>query len=232
MNAKANDKNNQKPWLKPLGVIVVIIALLIIAKTLGLGEKLGLLKDWIRDLGPLAPLVFIGLYAVATVFAIPGSALTIMGGAIFGSLWGIVVVILGATLGATLAFLISRYFAREAIVKCLSGNEKFQKLDDLTKKHGAIIVAITRLVPIFPFNILNYGFGLTNVSLSTYVGWSFLCMIPGTALYVIGADAVVQGLQEGKIPWLLVGILVVVFVILSLIIKQARKKLKKDEQNG
>jgi uncharacterized membrane protein YdjX (TVP38/TMEM64 family) len=67
----------------------------------------------------------------------------------------------------------------------------------MTERHGAIIVAITRLVPIFPFNLLNYGFGLTRVRFGTYLLWSFLCMLPGIALYVVGADALTRGLAEG-----------------------------------
>jgi uncharacterized membrane protein YdjX (TVP38/TMEM64 family) len=155
----------------------------------------------------------------------PGSALTVAAGALFGSLPGILIVSLAATLGASLAFLIARYFARESVARWLSRNDKFRRLDETTKRHGAIIVALTRLVPIFPFNLLNYGFGLTRVSFRTYVFWSWLCMLPGTVLYVVGADAFTKGLSHGRIPWVLVIVLAVAVIMLTFLVRYARRAL-------
>ena len=172
-------------------LFVAVLALLFVgAKVFGLGDKLGLVEGWIQSLGPLGPLAFISIYVVATAVAIPGSALTLLAGAIFGSVWGVVWVSVGSTLGASVCFLIARYIARDAIEERMNKNPLFQKLDKLTGQQGAIIVAITRLVPIFPFNLLNYGFGLTKVPFITYVLWSWVCMLPGTILSVVGADAV------------------------------------------
>ena len=215
--------------VRPVLFLVVIISLLVIAKVFGLGEKLGDLRDWIGTMGSLGPLVFIVIYVVAVVAAIPGSALTVAAGALFGSVFGVIWVSIASTLGASLAFLIARYFARDAIVKWLSKNEKFRRLDQLTEDHGAIIVALTRLVPIFPFNLLNYGFGLTRVRFWTYVSWSWLCMLPGTILYVVGADAVTKGLTRGEVPWVLVGALVGIAVVLFVLVRFARKKLQDKE---
>jgi len=215
-----------KKWIKPVVLIAVLIALVVAARVFGLGEKLGDLKDWIAEQGVLGPFIFAGVYAIATVAAIPGSALTIAAGALFGSVVGVITVIFGATLGASLCFLIARYFARDAIAGSLGKNEKFRKLDELTEKNGAIIVAITRLVPLFPFNLLNYGFGLTKVPFWTYVCWSFLCMLPGTILYVVGTDAVATGIEEGRVPWVLVGVVLLIIGLLTVVVKQARKKLK------
>jgi uncharacterized membrane protein YdjX (TVP38/TMEM64 family) len=170
------------------------------------------------------------IYIAATVAAIPGSALTIAGGALFGSFWGVVVTLHAAVLGASLAFLVSRYFARESVVKWLGKNEKFQRLDKLTQEHGAIIVALTRLVPIFPFNLLNYGFGLTKVPFWTYVFWSWLCMLPGSILYVVGSDAVFTAVARGEIPWPLVGVLFGVIAVLTVLVRAARRKLAMKEQ--
>lgn len=217
-------------WWRPVFLLAVIIALLLLARVLGLGEKLGALRDWIGSLGPLGPLVFALIYVAATVAAIPGSALGVAAGALFGAVLGVAVVSLASTLGAALAFLIARYFARDAVVRWLSGNDQFRRLDRLTAEHGAIIVALTRLVPIFPFNLLNYGFGLTRVPFWTYVWWSWLCMLPGTVLFVAGADAVFQGLSQGRVPWVLVGAVSGVAVILVLLVRAARKKLR--DQGG
>ena len=226
-------ENQQKKHLpiKPILLLVAVVVIIIISAKLGVGEKLGALQDWIRSLGVLGPLVFTVVYAVATVAALPGSALSILAGAIFGPVLGVITVIFAATLGASLAFLVSRYLARSSIEKWLEGNEKFLKLDELTAKHGDIMVAITRLVPIFPFNLLNYGFGLTRVSFRTYAVWSFVCMLPGTILYVVGSAAVAEAVREGKVPWILVVVVVLILGIIAVLGRQAMKRLKEGEES-
>jgi uncharacterized membrane protein YdjX (TVP38/TMEM64 family) len=225
--------NQQKKHLpiKPILLIAAVVVIIIISAKLGVGERLGALQDWIRSLGVLGPLVFTVVYAVATVAALPGSALSILAGAIFGPVLGVITVIFAATLGASLAFLVSRYLARSSIEKWLDGNEKFLKLDELTAKHGDIMVAITRLVPIFPFNLLNYGFGLTRVSFRTYAVWSFVCMLPGTILYVVGSAAVAEAVREGKVPWILVVVVALILGIIAVLGRQAMKRLKEGEEN-
>ncbi|MFP3868700.1 MAG: FAD-containing oxidoreductase [Desulfobacteraceae bacterium] len=220
-----------KPWglWRPILLLTVIVALLVLARLFGLGDKLGALRDWIRSLGAWGPLVFMLLYIAAAVAAIPGSAMTVAGGALFGSFWGVILTLNAATIGASLAFLISRYFAREAMVRWLGHNEKFQRLDRLTEEHGAIIIALMRLVPLFPFNLLNYGFGLTKVSFWTYVFWSWLCMLPGTVLYVVGADAFTKGLVQRQMPWVLIAILAGMAVVLTFLVRSARRKLQLKE---
>lgn len=215
-------------WWRPVILILAVISLLIIARVSGIGERLGELRDWIVSLGYLGPLVFILLYAVAVIAAIPGSAITVAAGALFGSVIGVILVSIASVLGASLSFLIARYFARDAVSNWLSKNERFKKLDQLTEKHGAIIVALTRLVPIFPFNLLNYGFGLTAVPFWTYVFWSWLCMLPGTVLYVVGADAFTKGIAQGEVPWALVSALVVAAGVLAILVRYARKRLKEE----
>lgn len=221
----------KKSIWRPVALGFVIIALMVLSYVFNLGGRLGELREWILSLGPYGPLVYILIYIVAVVFAIPGSIITIMGGVLFGSVVGVVAVSIGSTIGASLAFLISRYVAREAIVQRFESNKKFHHLDQLTKEHGAIIVAITRLLPFFPFNLLNYGFGLTHVSFWTYVFWSWVCMLPGTVLYVVGTDAVVSAISEKRIPWGLIIIFVIILVIITVLVNQARKKLKSKEDH-
>ena len=214
---------------RPIVLIILVAAVMVLSYVFGIGEKLGALRDWIQSLGALGPVVFVFIYAGATVAALPGLAITIVAGAIFGSLVGVIVVSIASTLGASLAFLIGRYFARDATAKWLAKREKFKKLDDLTEKHGAIIVAIVRLIPLFPFNLVNYGFGLTKVRFWTYVFWSWLCMLPATILYVVGTDAVIQAIVRKEVPWTLIGILVAVGILLVLLVRVARKRLHEDE---
>jgi uncharacterized membrane protein YdjX (TVP38/TMEM64 family) len=142
---------------------------------------------------------------------------------------GVILVSIAATLGASLAFLIARYFARDAAARWLSQKEKFRRLDQLTEEHGAVIVALTRLVPILPFNLLNYGFGLTRVPFWTYLFWSWLCMLPGTVLYVVGADVFTSGISQGKVPWVLIGALAGAGTILAILVRYAKGKLKASQ---
>jgi uncharacterized membrane protein YdjX (TVP38/TMEM64 family) len=219
----------KKSIWRPVALGLIIITFMVLAKVFNLGGRLGELREWILSLGALGPLVYILIYIGAVILAIPGSVITIMAGVMFGSVLGVATVSVGSTIGASLAFLVSRHIAREAIAQRFADNKKFHHLDQLTKEHGAIIVAITRLVPLFPFNLLNYGFGLTRVPFWTYVFWSWLCMLPGTVLYVVGADAVASAVSEGKIPWTLIGILAFTAVLITVLVRQARKKLKTEE---
>ncbi|WP_219729940.1 TVP38/TMEM64 family protein [Sodalinema gerasimenkoae] len=137
----------------------------------------------IQDLGGLGILAFIGLYVIATVAFLPGSIVTLGGGVVFGVVFGSLYVFIGAVLGSTLAFLIGRYLARNWVAGKIASNPKFAAIDNAVGREGFKIVFLTRLSPIFPFNLLNYAYGVTNVSLKDYVLGS-LGMIPGTIMYV------------------------------------------------
>ncbi|MBP0011596.1 MAG: TVP38/TMEM64 family protein [Roseofilum sp. SBFL] len=137
----------------------------------------------IENLGPIGAIAFILLYIVATVAFLPGSILTLGAGVVFGVAFGSVYVFIGATLGATAAFLVGRYLARDWIAKKIEGNTKFSAIDRAVGEEGLKIVLLTRLSPVFPFNLLNYAYGLTQVSLKDYFIGS-VGMIPGTIMYV------------------------------------------------
>lgn len=139
--------------------------------------------QWVKHLGAMGGIAFILLYSVATVAFIPGSLLTLGAGVVFGLFWGSFYVFIGATLGATLAFLIGRYLARQWVAQKIARNRKFKAIDAAVSDKGLKIVILTRLSPIFPFNLLNYAYGVTGVSLKDYVIGS-LGMIPGTIMYV------------------------------------------------
>ncbi|MEJ2671622.1 MAG: TVP38/TMEM64 family protein [Deltaproteobacteria bacterium] len=228
----AGQQIQSRQWWRPVVLLALVVAILVLAPLFGLGDKLGALRDWIKELGNLAPLVFILIYVAAALAALPASPFSVAAAALFGSVWGVIVVNIGSTLGAALAFLVGRYFARDAVVNWLGRKENFRRVDRLTEKHGAIIVALTRLVPIFPFNLLNYGFGLTRVPFWTYVFWTWLCIIPGTILYVVGADALLQGAAQGKIPWTLVGVFAAALILVAFLVHFARRRLKAGEQEG
>lgn len=215
---------------RPIALMGVVATIIVLSYVLGIGEKLGALREWIQSLGALGPVVFVLIYMGAVVAALPGSAITIVAGAIFGSVVGVIVVSIASTLGASLAFLIGRYFARDATAQWLSKREKFKRLDDLTERHGAIIVALVRIVPLFPFNFVNYGFGLTSVRFWTYALWSWLCMLPGTILYVVGADAIMQAIIQKRAPWTLIGVMIGVGILLVVLVKIVRGRLHEEEE--
>jgi uncharacterized membrane protein YdjX (TVP38/TMEM64 family)/rhodanese-related sulfurtransferase len=157
------------------------------------------LEAWVRDAGPIAPLLFMLIYALAAVLFLPGTVFTLAGGALFGPVLGTVYNLTGATLGATLAFLISRYLAADWVADKAGGRVK--QLIDGVEREGWRFVAFVRLVPLFPFNLLNYALGLTRLRLLHYVIASFVCMFPAalafTYLGYAGREAVGGG--EGTI---------------------------------
>nr|WP_228055174.1 TVP38/TMEM64 family protein [Gloeocapsopsis crepidinum] len=139
--------------------------------------------QWIDSLGTVGAIAFILLYIVATIAFLPGSILTLGAGVVFGVFLGSFYVFIGATLGATAAFLVGRYLARGWVAKKIAGNKKFRAIDQAVGREGLKIVLLTRLSPIFPFNLLNYAYGVTGVSLKDYFIGS-VGMIPGTIMYV------------------------------------------------
>ncbi len=139
--------------------------------------------QWIDGLGFAGGLAFMAIYIVATVAFLPGSILTLGAGVIFGIAMGSVYVFVGATLGAIAAFLVGRYLARGWVSQKIAGNQNFSAIDQAVAHEGFKIVLLTRLSPVFPFNLLNYAFGITGVGLKDYALGS-VGMIPGTIMYV------------------------------------------------
>ena len=144
---------------------------------------------WVDGIGAWGPAVFIVGYALAVAAFVPGSLLTLAGGAIFGVGAGTAYVFCAALLGSSLGFLIARYVARGAVERRLAGNEKFAAIDRAVGGQGRWIVFLLRLSPVFPFSLLNYALGLTSVRFADYLVAS-VGMLPGTLLYVYSGKAV------------------------------------------
>jgi uncharacterized membrane protein YdjX (TVP38/TMEM64 family) len=162
--------------------LVALVAGLVLAGREAVGQ-LPRFAAWVESLGVWGPVVFVLGYVVATVAFVPGSLLTLGAGAIFGLVQGTVLVLAGATLGASAAFLVSRYLARDAVERRLAGNARFAAIDRAVGEQGRKIVLLLRLSPVFPFNLLNYALGLTRVRFADFVAAS-VGMLPGTLLYV------------------------------------------------
>jgi len=148
------------------------------------------IESYVQELGAIGPLVVVLGYVLTTVLLIPGSAITIGAGGIFGLTTGFLVVVVGANLGALCAFLLARTFLREKVTRWAEDNAKFRSLDRAIGRQGFKMVFLTRLSPAFPFTLLNYLLGLTAVGTGSYVLANLLGMLPGTFLYVyVGAAA-------------------------------------------
>src|SRR5216684_428042 len=185
------------------------VAIVLALKYFHVQDLLKSALDWIGKLGPWGPVIFVGLYVVATVLFVPGSVLTLGAGAVFGVALGSVCVSISATLGATAAFLVGRYLARDAIARMIEKHEKFATIDRAVADEGWKIVLLTRLSPVFPFTLLNYAFGLTRVRLSHYVLASWIGMMPGTVMYVYLGSLVNLGAGHGErttSEWILYGV--------------------------
>jgi uncharacterized membrane protein YdjX (TVP38/TMEM64 family) len=207
------------------------IAILLAAKYFHVQDLLKATLDWIGKLGPWGPVIFVGIYIVATVFFIPGSVLTVGVGAAFGVVLGSVCVSISATLGATAAFLVRRYLARDAVARKVERNERFAAIDRAVAEEGWKIVFLTRLSPVFPFTLLNYAFGLTRVRLSHYALASWIGMMPGTVMYVYLGSLVNVGTghrQRTVGEWALYGVgLLATIAVTVLVTRLARKALAK-----
>lgn len=230
-DSQVRDQSNskKKSVIKLLLFVIVLAAIVTTVKLTGLDEYLDKerLQSWINSFGALGPIIFILIYSIAPSLFLPGLPITVAAGLVFGPFYGTLYTIIGATIGASLAFLVARYFARTQIENLVSG--KLKVIDEGVEKKGWIFVAITRLIPLFPFNFLNYAFGLTRVKFSHFVIASFIFMLPGTAAYVVFSSSILDVLNGQISPELVVGlVLIVVVSVIPLIYK--KYKGKKDAE--
>jgi uncharacterized membrane protein YdjX (TVP38/TMEM64 family) len=165
-------------------VAAVLVALIVLMRLLPVARGVEALRQWVDGLGWAGMLVFGLAYTLAAILFVPGSALTLAAGAIFGLFWGTALVSVFSTLAAALAFLIARYFARSKVEGLARRHAKFRAVDAAIGKHGWRIIALLRLSPAMPFSASNYLYGLTAVRFAPYVLASWIAMLPGTFMYV------------------------------------------------
>ena len=139
------------------------------------------LQAWVEGAGAAGPLLFMALYALAAVLFLPGAVIALAGGALFGPLWGTLWNLTGATMGAALSFLIARYIGADWVAR--RAGPRLQRLNDGVASEGWRFVAFVRLVPLFPFNLLNYALGLTRIPFAAYLLASWVFMLPGAFAY-------------------------------------------------
>ncbi len=224
----ARESPSSRKWVLAL---LAVASLLVIIYFLDIQELFQVALAWISDLGPWGPVFFIVLYILATILFLPGLIPTMAAGLLFGVLQGTLLVSISSISGATIAFLIGRYLAREWVAGKIQGNQKFEAIDAAVAQEGWKIVGLTRLSPLFPFNLLNYAFGLTQVSLKNYFLASWIGMLPGTVMYVyIGSLAgdlatLVSGeLSRTPAEWAFLGVGLIATVVLTLYITRIAQR--------
>jgi uncharacterized membrane protein YdjX (TVP38/TMEM64 family) len=194
--------------LKTLIIIGVLALLFYGVYASGLMNTLSSYEEFqamITEAGALGYLIYVLVYIVSAVFSLPASVITISGGIVFGPIMGGILALIGATIGASAAFLVSRYIARDFIVQKFGNNAIFKKIEDGVAKNGKDFLILTRLVPIFPYNIQNYAYGVTNINLPTFAIVSLITMAPGAFIYAYMAGEIAQ---NGVTPMLFVQLLI------------------------
>ena len=210
------------PWRRLLVLAGLVLALIALARGAGVGDLLSLeglsrLRGWVEGLGALSPLAFIVGYALAVVSFVPGLPMTILSGLLFGPVWGTLYASIASTLGACGAFLIARYAARDLVERRVATSPALARLDRAAAHHGFRLVLITRLVPVFPFNLQNYAYGVTGIGFGAYALTSWLGMLPATVAFTLAGGALGESGWDLQwiLPWL--GVAGVLLALLSLL---------------
>ena len=188
--------------IRSIAAFFTIVLIYFILRHYGITEYINLtnvhkIKTWVSGFGIIAPLVYICFYIIATLFFLPGLPVTVLSGVAFGPVLGVVYAWIGSVIAVSLAFLTARYVARDLVADWVSVNTQFKKIDEKVEQEGWRILMFTRLVPLFPFNLQNYAYGLTKIRFSTYALVSAVFMLPGTIAYVQIGGALVSG--EGNL---------------------------------
>jgi uncharacterized membrane protein YdjX (TVP38/TMEM64 family) len=220
-----------KKTLRWLAILIAFAAVILLLR-----QASGLLPGfarWVGGLGAAAPIIFAIAYVAATVLLVPGSLLTLAGGALFGVVRGTIIVLIAASLGASAAFLIARYLARDRVARRVQKDPRFAAIDRAIGASGLKIVALLRLSPVVPFNLLNYALGITSVRFVHYlIGCA--AMLPGTLLYVyygrvigdVAALAAGARVERDARYYLLSGVgLVATILVTALLTRIARREL-------
>ena len=192
-----------------LAVVAAIVAVFVVVQLVVGLPTLTEVRQFFDDLGWIAPVVFVLLYAASTVFLLPASVLTIGAGTIFGFGPGVALVLVGANLGALAGFVAARWLGRGSVEGVT--RDRVRRLDERIGRHGFATVLVARLVPVIPFSTINYAFGLTSVTLRSYLLATVIGIVPGTTVYVaVGAF----GFEPGSWPFV---VTIVALVVLTAI---------------
>lgn len=219
---------NRKSMIKIISFIVVILVILICNHRFGWSEYLGNKENLlhIKEVMGSHMIAVFFLYVIITIIgcamlALPGMTFALAAGILFGPFLGIFASLIATTLGAMVAFLVGRFFLKDAVKPMLEKNKTLKRLlFSGNEKNYTILLLITRIVPLFPYNLQNFAYGITDVSFAKYSVLTFIFMLPGASFFVIGA----AGLTAGDNRWMYFIIAGVIAVIVTLFGMWIRKK--------
>lgn len=223
---------NKKLWIF-IGLIIVILVLNHVfgwSEWLGDSRNLEFLRTMVKENLVLAMLIYTAITIVScVVLAVPGVTFAIIAGVVFGPVLGTICCSLATTLGAMIAFLVGRFFLKDSIKPLASKNRYLKKwLFDETGRNELFVLMITRLVPVFPYNLQNFAYGVTDIPFATYSLGSLIFMLPGTAMYTIGF----AGIADREHRWLYIGIALALAVIVFGTAAWLRKKYLPEAESG
>jgi uncharacterized membrane protein YdjX (TVP38/TMEM64 family) len=227
VRAGADGRRRLRWWLAA-GLLAAIAGAVVHSRGLDVAG----LAAWVDSLGALGPLLFVLVYALGTVLLVPGSVFTLAGGALFGPVLGLGANLVAATLGATLAFLVGRYLAHDWVQARLGG--RTAQLVRGVEAEGWRFVAFTRLVPLFPFNLLNYALGLTRIGLVSYLWATCVFMLPATAAFTylghVGREALAGGDGLAGQVLVAIGLLALAWFVPRLARRLRRNRVPVDDE--
>ena len=211
-------------WIAAAAAIALVV---VAARVLPVKEWLASFQGWVKGMGVAGMVLYGIVYVAAVVLFVPGILLTLGAGFLFGLGWGVVLVSIASTTAAALAFLIARYFARDAVERMAKKDARFEAIDRAIGKEGWKVVALLRLSPLVPYSLSNYLYGLTSVKFGSYVATSWAAMLPATVLYVyLGAAGrtIGEGGKRSPWEWVLLGVGLAATAAVTILLTRVAKR--------
>lgn len=211
-------------YIKLIMFIVLVIIILILNHNYKLYDKINNLDNFkfmINENIFKASVIYILITAIgSSVLALPGVTFALFSGILFGPVLGIILCSISATISASVSFIISRFFLKDSIKPLVEKNKYLNKiLFEDGNKNAIILLMITRLVPLFPYNIQNFAYGITDISFILYTAYTFLFMLPGISLFTIASAGIIS--QENRTLYFLISGTIFIFVlIISIYLKK------------
>lgn len=222
VSPRARPRGRRRWW--PLAATAAgLLIMAAMGRALDVGRHLEAAQEWTSSLGILAPAVYVLVYVAATLIGVPGTPFTLLSPALFGVWPAFVVMVVASAISAALAFLIARHLARDAFAERLTDTDAFARLSALVERHDWVVIPLLRIVPVAPFAVVNYGFGLTGVGFWRYIGWSVLAMIPMNAVLVLGAKLFYAAATRDAASWPLLGAAAGTALVLIVLATRVRK---------
>ena len=186
-------------------LVSLVVAGLVTARFVDVASYLGPARQWVGSLGASGPVVFVLLYMLSTSLGFPGTPLTVLAALLFGTFEAFITMVAATTLTSVLGFFLARTIMQDPLRRRLENNATFQKLDRMVRDDHFIVVPFVRLMPVFPYTLVNYGLGLTTISFWKYLLASELVMIPMNAILILGSHALYRIIVRGEASWVLIG---------------------------